>query len=30
VVDELGNRKVPLGEHMLHVGNLKYSLSVRI
>lgn len=30
VVDELGNRKVPLGDHMLHVGNLKHSLSVRI
>ncbi|OIV91566.1 hypothetical protein TanjilG_08978 [Lupinus angustifolius] len=30
VVDELGNRKVPLGEHLLHVGNLKHALSVRI
>ncbi|XP_058771763.1 beta-xylosidase/alpha-L-arabinofuranosidase 1 [Vicia villosa] len=30
VVDEVGNRRVPLGEHMLHVGNLKYPLSVRI
>lgn len=30
VVDELGNRKVALGEHVLHVGNLKQTLSVRI
>ncbi|KAJ1402269.1 Immunoglobulin-like fold [Sesbania bispinosa] len=30
VVDELGNRKVALGEHLLHVGNLKHPLSVRI
>ncbi|XP_061371889.1 beta-xylosidase/alpha-L-arabinofuranosidase 1 [Gastrolobium bilobum] len=30
VVDELGNRKVPLGQHLLHVGNLKYPLGVRI
>ncbi|KAK7302497.1 hypothetical protein RJT34_13387 [Clitoria ternatea] len=30
VVDELGNRKVPLGEHLLHVGNLKHPFSVRI
>ncbi|KAK7328189.1 hypothetical protein VNO77_22291 [Canavalia gladiata] len=30
VVDELGNRKVPLGQHLLIVGNLKYSLGVRI
>ncbi|KAE9595085.1 hypothetical protein Lal_00041252 [Lupinus albus] len=30
VVDELGNRKVPLGQHLLHVGNLKHALSVRI
>ncbi|XP_057430084.1 beta-xylosidase/alpha-L-arabinofuranosidase 1 [Lotus japonicus] len=30
VVDELGNRRVPLGQHLLHVGNLKYPLSVRI
>ncbi|OIV96210.1 hypothetical protein TanjilG_14887 [Lupinus angustifolius] len=30
VVDELGNRRVPLGKHLLHVGNLKHSLSVRI
>ncbi|KAI4299064.1 hypothetical protein L6164_032558 [Bauhinia variegata] len=30
VVDEVGNRKVALGQHMLHVGNLKYPLSVRI
>ncbi|XP_068313687.1 beta-xylosidase/alpha-L-arabinofuranosidase 1-like [Pyrus communis] len=30
VVDELGNRKVALGEHVLHVGRLKHSFSVRI
>ncbi|XP_018497898.2 beta-xylosidase/alpha-L-arabinofuranosidase 1 [Pyrus x bretschneideri] len=30
VVDELGNRKVALGEHVLHVGSLKHSFSVRI
>ncbi|KAK1278037.1 hypothetical protein QJS04_geneDACA020205 [Acorus gramineus] len=30
VVDELGNRKVGIGSHVLHVGNLKHSLSVRI
>ncbi|WOK94229.1 beta-xylosidase/alpha-L-arabinofuranosidase 2-like [Canna indica] len=30
VVDELGNRKVALGSHVLHVGNLKHSLSLRI
>lgn len=30
VVDELGNRKVALGTHVLHVGSLKHSLSVRI
>ncbi|KAJ1434953.1 Immunoglobulin-like fold [Sesbania bispinosa] len=30
VVDELGNRKVPLGQHLLHVGNLKHPLGVRI
>ena len=30
VVDELGSRKVALGQHVLHVGSLKYSLSVRI
>lgn len=30
VVDELGNRKVGLGSHILHVGSLKHSLSVRV
>ncbi|KAM1075183.1 hypothetical protein ACFX1X_020339 [Malus domestica] len=30
VVDELGNRKVALGEHVLHVGSLTHSFSVRI
>ncbi|KAG2300684.1 hypothetical protein Bca52824_037156 [Brassica carinata] len=30
VVDETGKRKIALGEHVLHVGNLKYSLNVRI
>jgi beta-D-xylosidase 4 len=30
VVDELGNRKVALGQHMLHVGDLKHPLGVMI
>ncbi|XP_071715668.1 beta-xylosidase/alpha-L-arabinofuranosidase 2-like [Rutidosis leptorrhynchoides] len=30
LVDEVGNRKVALGQHILHVGNLKHSLNVRI
>lgn len=30
VVDEVGNRKVALGQHLLHVGDLKYPLGVRI
>lgn len=30
VVDEVGNRKVALGQHMLHVGDLKHPLGVRI
>ncbi|GFP98668.1 beta-xylosidase/alpha-l-arabinofuranosidase 2 [Phtheirospermum japonicum] len=30
VVDEKGNRKVALGDHVLHVGSLTHSLSVRI
>ncbi|ESR45707.1 Beta-D-xylosidase 4 [Citrus sinensis] len=30
VVDELGNRKLALGDHLLHVGNLKHSLTIRI
>ncbi|KAK6916070.1 Fibronectin type III-like domain [Dillenia turbinata] len=30
VVDEVGSRKVALGLHVLHVGNLKHSLNVRI
>ncbi|CAI8595941.1 unnamed protein product [Vicia faba] len=30
VVDELGNRKLALGEHVLHVGDLKHPLGVMI
>ncbi|KAM7470438.1 hypothetical protein LguiA_008621 [Lonicera macranthoides] len=30
VVDESGNRKLALGLHLLHVGNLKHPLTVRI
>ncbi|GMI74693.1 ARABIDOPSIS THALIANA BETA-D-XYLOSIDASE 4, beta-D-xylosidase 4 [Hibiscus trionum] len=30
VVDELGSRKVALGQHVLHVGSLKHSLTVGI
>ncbi|XP_057495395.1 beta-xylosidase/alpha-L-arabinofuranosidase 2-like [Actinidia eriantha] len=30
VVDELGSRKVALGQHVLHVGNLKHTLNVWI
>ncbi|OIV96211.1 hypothetical protein TanjilG_14888 [Lupinus angustifolius] len=30
VVDELGNMKVPLGEHLLHIGDLKHALTVKI
>ncbi|XAR53074.1 Non-reducing end alpha-L-arabinofuranosidase [Bertholletia excelsa] len=30
VVDEFGSRKVALGEHVLHVGDLKHSLNLRI
>lgn len=30
VVDEVGERKVALGEHVLHVGNLKHSLSLGV
>ncbi|KAL3598171.1 hypothetical protein D5086_006089 [Populus alba] len=30
VVDELGSKKVALGEYVLHVGSLKHFLSVRI
>ncbi|XP_062025533.1 beta-xylosidase/alpha-L-arabinofuranosidase 2-like [Rosa rugosa] len=30
VVDERGNRKVALGDHVLHVGDLKQTLSMRI
>ncbi|KAK0593092.1 hypothetical protein LWI29_030712 [Acer saccharum] len=30
VIDEVGNRKLALGDHVLHVGNLKHFLSVRI
>ena len=30
VVDELGNRKVALGSHTLHVGDLKHTLDLRV
>ncbi|XP_009762535.1 beta-xylosidase/alpha-L-arabinofuranosidase 2-like [Nicotiana sylvestris] len=30
VVDEVGNKKVALGLHVLHIGDLKHSLTVRI
>ncbi|GLT27328.1 hypothetical protein SLA2020_023340 [Shorea laevis] len=30
VSDEVGSRKVALGEHVLHVGTLKHSLTIRI
>lgn len=30
LVDEVGSRKVALGLHVLYVGSLKHSLSVRI
>ncbi|KAG9151850.1 hypothetical protein Leryth_002119, partial [Lithospermum erythrorhizon] len=30
MIDELGNRKVALGEHVLHVGNLKHSFNLNI
>ncbi|XP_027106327.1 beta-xylosidase/alpha-L-arabinofuranosidase 2 [Coffea arabica] len=30
MVDELGNRKVAVGEHVLHAGDLKHTLTVRI
>ncbi|KAH0875236.1 hypothetical protein HID58_072598 [Brassica napus] len=30
VVDETGKRKIALGEHVLHVGSLKYSLYITI
>lgn len=30
VTDELGNRKLAVGEHVLHVGSLKHSLNLRI
>ncbi|XP_020082655.1 beta-xylosidase/alpha-L-arabinofuranosidase 2-like [Ananas comosus] len=30
LVDEEGNRRVALGSHVLHVGNLKHSLTLRI
>ncbi|KAL6531673.1 Endo-1,4-beta-xylanase 2 [Orobanche minor] len=29
LVDEEGNKKVALGEHVIHVGNLKHSLTLR-
>lgn len=30
LVDEVGSKKVALGEHVLHVGDLKHSLTLRI
>jgi xylan 1,4-beta-xylosidase len=30
VVDELGNRKVALGSHTLHVGDLTHALSLKV
>lgn len=30
IADEIGQRKVALGPHLLHVGDLKHSLNVRI
>ncbi|KAF0890815.1 hypothetical protein E2562_004299 [Oryza meyeriana var. granulata] len=30
VVDELGNRKVALGSHTLHIGDLKHTLNLRV
>ncbi|GAA0142029.1 glucosidase [Lithospermum erythrorhizon] len=30
MIDELGSRKVALGEHVLHVGNLKHSFNLNI
>lgn len=30
VVDELGNRKVALGSHTLHVGDVKHTLNLRV
>jgi beta-D-xylosidase 4 len=30
VVDELGQRKVALGGHMLHIGDLKHTMNLRI
>jgi beta-D-xylosidase 4 len=30
VVDELGNRKVALGSHTLHVGDLKHTINLRV
>ncbi|RRT71636.1 hypothetical protein B296_00035339 [Ensete ventricosum] len=30
VVDELGNRKLALGSHVLHLGSLKHSLSLKV
>lgn len=30
LVDEVGKRKVALGEHVLHVGDVKHSLTLRI
>ncbi|MED6113049.1 Beta-D-xylosidase 1 [Stylosanthes scabra] len=30
VVDEFGVRRIPMGDHELHIGDLKHSISVRI
>lgn len=30
MVDELGNHKIAMGEHVLHIGDLKHSFTVRI
>ncbi|KAL3635304.1 NAD(P)H-dependent D-xylose reductase (XR) [Castilleja foliolosa] len=30
LVDEKGNKKVALGEHIIHVGDLKHSLNLRV
>ncbi|KAF4352156.1 hypothetical protein F8388_010522 [Cannabis sativa] len=30
LVDEVGTRKVALGHHLLHIGDLKHSLSLRV
>ncbi|ESQ40908.1 hypothetical protein EUTSA_v10012739mg [Eutrema salsugineum] len=30
VVDEIGKRKIALGQHLLHVGSLKHTLNIRV